>query len=48
MIGKTWKKEVEAPFLPDKNSENFDKEYCEEIDDISEETIERYRQYIAD
>ena len=45
---KLEKKEVEAPFLPDKNSENFDKEYCEEIDNVSEETIERYRQYIAD
>ena len=45
---KLEKKEIEAPFLPDKNSENFDKEYCEEIDNVSEETIERYRQYIAD
>ena len=45
---KLEKKEIEAPFLPDKNSENFDKEYCEEIYNVSEETIERYRQYIAD
>ena len=40
------KKEIEAPFLPFSNKENFDKEYCEGEEKIGEETLERYEEYI--
>ena len=39
-------KELEAPFLPYSNKENFDKEYCEGEEKIGEETLERYDEYI--
>ena len=38
-------KKVEAPFLPSKKKENFDKSYCEGVDEIGEETFERYQEY---
>ena len=40
------KKEIIAPFIPNPNKENFDKSYCERIEDIGETTIERYQEYI--
>ena len=40
------KKELEAPFLPYSNKENFDKEYCEGDEKIGEETLERYDEYV--
>ena len=40
------KKELEAPFLPYSNKENFDKEYCEGEEKIGEDTMERYNEYI--
>ena len=39
------KKEIIAPFIPNPNRENFDKAYCERIEDIGETTIERYQEY---
>ena len=33
---------MKAPFIP-KNKDNFDKKYCEAKDQITEETLERYR-----
>ena len=39
------KKEINAPFIPNPNRENFDKEYCERVEDIGETTIERYQEY---
>ena len=40
------KKELEAPFLPYSNKENYDKEYCEGEEKIGEDTLERYDEYI--
>ena len=40
------KKELEAPFLPYSNKENFDKAYCEGEEKIGDETLERYDEYI--
>ena len=37
-------KKIEPSFIPNKN-DNYDKNYCEEEDDIGEETIERYQIY---
>ena len=37
-------KKIEPSFIPNKN-ENYDKNYCEEEEDIGEETIERYQIY---
>ena len=42
---KLSEKKIEPPFVPEKNSENFDKNYCEGEDDIGEETVERYQIY---
>ena len=42
---KKKKKEIVAPFIPNPNRENFDKAYCERIEDIGETTIERYQEY---
>ena len=39
------KKELTAPFIPNPNRENYDKAYCERIEDIGETTIERYQEY---
>ena len=41
-----YKKNMGAPFVPKKSS-NFDKKYCEGIEKISEETIERYQSYMS-
>ena len=40
------KKELIAPFIPNPNKENFDKTYCERIENIGENTLERYQEYI--
>ena len=37
------KKNLPAPFIPE-NTDNFDKKYCESIDDISNETQMRYEE----
>ena len=39
------KKELIAPFIPNPNKENFDKAYCERVEEIGETTIERYQEY---
>ena len=39
-------KKIEAPFVPPTNKENFDKRYCEGVDNVGEETIERYELYL--
>ena len=40
-------KKIKAPFVP-KGEENFNRNYCEGVDPISNETIERYREYMND
>jgi len=40
-------KKMKAPFLP-KSERNYDKKFCNEIERISEETMERYQYYIND
>ena len=40
-----YNKTLEAPFIP-KKDKNYDKEYCEEIDKISNSTFERYKGYM--
>jgi hypothetical protein len=37
-------RKIEAPFVP-KNGDNFDKRYCEGIDKLEAETLERYHKY---
>ena len=48
MQNMDWKllaeKKIMPPFVP-KNSENYDKKYCEGDDEIGEETIERYQSF---
>ena len=39
-------KQLIAPFIPDKNSFNFDKKYCENVEKIDNQTLGRYHQYI--
>ena len=39
------RKEIQAPFVP-KKCGNFDKKYCEEIEKVSDTTIERYQSYM--
>jgi len=39
------RKELIAPFIPNSNRENFDKIYCEKIEDIGRATLERYKEY---
>jgi serine/threonine protein kinase len=38
-------KKIKPPFIPQKSSDNFDRNYCEGEDDIGEETVERYQIY---
>ena len=40
------KKKIEAPFIPPLNEQNYDKRYCEGVDNVGEETIERYELYL--
>ena len=40
------KKQIESPYIPSSKKENFDKHYCEGIDRVGEETIERYELYL--
>ena len=40
------KKEITAPFIPNPNRENFDKAYCERMEEIGETTYERYQEYV--
>ena len=42
---KLYNKNLENSFLP-KDELNFDKKYCENIDKISNETFERYKEYM--
>ncbi len=39
-------KQLIAPFIPDKNKFNFDKNYCENVEKIDHEALGRYHQYI--
>ena len=41
------KKKLEAPFLPKINHDNYDKNYCEEIEKIGFETNYRYNEFKA-
>ena len=41
-------KKIKAPFIPNFGEENFDKNYCEMIERIGNETMERYREYMSD
>ena len=36
---------IRAPFIPRKNNENYDKKYCQEIEEIGIETSLRYESY---
>ena len=40
------RKKLEAPFIPPFNEQNYDKRYCEGVDNVGEETIERYELYL--
>ena len=40
-----YKKKIPAPFVP-KKSGNYDRKYCEAIEKISDNTLERYQTYI--
>ena len=44
---KIIKKELQSPFLPRVNHDNYDKKYCEEIEKIGFETNYRYEEYKA-
>ena len=39
------RKELVAPFIPNPNKENFDKKYCENIEEVGRETLSRYKEY---
>ena len=39
------RKELVAPFIPNSNRENFDKNYCEKIEDLGRATLARYKEY---
>ena len=39
------RKELPAPFLPNHNKENFDKNYCENIENVGRATLARYKEY---
>jgi len=41
------KKNIEAPFLPKMNHDNYDKKYCGEIENIGFDTNYRYEEYKA-
>ena len=41
-------KQLLAPFIPEKNNDNFDKMYCESIEKISEQTKMRYEDILCD
>ena len=38
-------KKIKAPFLPKKNHDNYDKNYCEEEEEINFDTMERFEEY---
>lgn len=38
-------KQIVAPFVPSQHKENFDKAYCEGVDRVGEDTMERYHEY---
>ena len=42
------KKCLNAPFVPCKNKENYDKKYCEGGENIGDTTFERYQEYLDD
>ena len=39
------RKELSAPFIPSHHKDNFDKNYCENIEDIGRATLARYKEY---
>ena len=39
------RKELVAPFIPNSNRDNFDKNYCEKKEDVGRATLYRYKQY---
>ena len=39
------RKELVAPFIPNPNKENFDKKYCENIEEVGRDTLLRYKEY---
>ena len=41
-------KKIKAPFIPDLNVENYDKEYCEMNEKIGNDTLGRYYEYMND
>ena len=38
-------KKIKAPFLPKKNHDNYDKNYCEEEEEINFDTMDRFEEY---
>ena len=38
-------KKVKAPFIPKRNHDNYDKNYCEEEEEINFETLNRFEEY---
>ena len=38
-------KKIKAPFLPKKNHDNYDKNYCEENEEMNFETLKRFEEY---
>ena len=38
-------KEIKASFVPKKNHDNYDKNYCEEVEEINLETFNRFEEY---
>ena len=38
-------KKIKAPFLPKKNHDNYDKNYCEDEEEINFETLNRFEEY---
>jgi hypothetical protein len=38
-------KKINAPFIPRKNHDNYDKNYCQEEEEINLETLNRFEEY---
>ena len=39
------RKEISAPFIPSHHKDNFDKNYCENVEDTGRATLARYKEY---
>ena len=39
------RKEISAPFIPSHHKDNFDKNYCENVEDTGRTTLARYKEY---